>query len=790
MGNNGIEDILIGQNYKKEKKKGRGVVVFIILLLLCALGALVYIYYRLTHNQVSTKELFLKAGAKIDYVNTTNVKLIDNLMENLVKKNSETETKINFSTTIDNEELKDIDVSKFVIEINGNNDAVNKKSFNEMIFNYSGNKVYGLKMLFDENKAALYADEITDKYVALNYDSMPSVLGIDLQKADVTNFLENNKAQLTQDEFKIAVAKYANLFTQYLADTSFTIQENLVIPKNSNQVNVTGYEMKLTQDELKASLLHVLTELKSDDNLLNKFITGKSQANVIQTQNEITLNPTVNQEPQVEQTPDESQDVTTDILQGGTQIYADPVGEVVNPEEPVEGEQPQEEPVEGEQPQEQPQEEPVESPVETPVETPVEDTAIEDTTVQNPTVTVEPVVEQVEEKNEPKEYGEFLLSILSGKKVEMTLEETKALIDEIIDFVKNSTGDGIKVILYASEDKVEKIAITLPNTNTIDIEFLLTSVQETNVKVTYLYKGNDSGLDFLFKKDDEPVAKDDIVTINYCELDDNGAVIEDSKREDFVFTVGTGENIYKIDDEIIGMKKGETKDITKKYAKNDENEDLAGKTKKIQVSIKALKVRNLPEIDDDLAQDVSEKYQTLDDMKNDIKKNMELAKERKLKEIKNNDLLNQLVEKNPFEIPASMLQAELDGRWNMLAQQFQTTPDQLEKMITASGQTKEAMLNDWTGDSEKMLKSRIIVDSLIRERNISVTPEEVEEAYTKIADESGMSVEDVKKHYGDPRAREYLVDDTKENKLFDEIYKEIKVSKGDKLSFKELFEQR
>ena len=74
------------------------------------------------------------------------------------------------------------------------------------------------------------------------------------------------------------------------------------------------------------------------------------------------------------------------------------------------------------------------------------------------------------------------------------------------------------------------------------------------------------------------------------------------------------------------------------------------------------------------------------------KKRTEIAKERKLKEIKNNDLLNQLVEKNPFEIPASMLQAELDGRWNMMAQQFQTTPEQLEKMITASGQTKEAII--------------------------------------------------------------------------------------------------
>jgi trigger factor len=123
----------------------------------------------------------------------------------------------------------------------------------------------------------------------------------------------------------------------------------------------------------------------------------------------------------------------------------------------------------------------------------------------------------------------------------------------------------------------------------------------------------------------------------------------------------------------------------------------------------------------------------------------------------------------------------------MMAQQFQTTPEQLEKMILASGQSKETMLTQWTGDSEKMLKSRIIVDSLIRARNISVTPEEIEAQYAKIAEESGMSVEDVKKHYTDPRSKEYLIDDTKENKLFDEIYKEVKVSKGDKVSFKDLF---
>ena len=294
----------------------------------------------------------------------------------------------------------------------------------------------------------------------------------------------------------------------------------------------------------------------------------------------------------------------------------------------------------------------------------------------------------------------------------------------------------------------------------------------------------------VIDKKDNTVEKDNIVTINYAELDDDGKVIDGTTREDFVFTVGTGENIYKIDDEIIGMKKDETKEITKKYKKDDADPELAGKTKKITVTVKAVKVRDLPALDDDFAQDVSEKYKTLADMKADISKNMETAKNRRIKELKNNSLLEQLVEKNQFEIPASMLQAELDGRWNMMAQQFQTTPEQLEKMILASGQSKETMLTQWTGDSEKMLKSRIIVDSLIRSKNISVTPEEIDAEYEKIAAESGMSVEDVKKHYADPRAKQYLIDDAKESKLFDEIYKDVKVSKGDKISFKDLFSAR
>lgn len=291
----------------------------------------------------------------------------------------------------------------------------------------------------------------------------------------------------------------------------------------------------------------------------------------------------------------------------------------------------------------------------------------------------------------------------------------------------------------------------------------------------------------VIDKKDETVEKNNIVTIDYVELDDAKNEIAGTKREDFVFTVGTGENLYKVDDDILGMKKGDSKEITKEFKKDYEDSDLAGKTVKLKVTVKAVKIRDLPALDDDFAQDCNEKYKTLQDMKDDIKKNMETSIKRKIEEIKINSLLEQLLEKNPFDIPESMLATELEGRWRMMANQFQTTTEQLEKMITASGQTKETMLNEWTGNSEKMLKSRIIVDSLMRSRNISVTPEEIEAEYAKIAEDGNMSVEEVKKHYEDPRAKEYLIDDTKEKKLFEQLFKEVKVSKGNKMTFKELF---
>ncbi len=302
--------------------------------------------------------------------------------------------------------------------------------------------------------------------------------------------------------------------------------------------------------------------------------------------------------------------------------------------------------------------------------------------------------------------------------------------------------------------KMDGIEVEVPSVTVGDAELQeeLKAIQERNALV-------------VDKKDDDAAAKDDIATINYCELGDDGNVIAGTEREDYVFTIGAGQTLFELDDDVIGMKKGETKEVTKKYKKTHPNEELAGKTKKIKVTLTALKLRNLPELDDELAQDVNEKFKTLDDLKADIKKNLETALENRLNEIKTTALIEKLVEKNPIDLPVSMCEAELGSRWRMMARQFQTTTDQLEKIITSAGQTKEQMLNEWRPDVEKALKGRIIIEKLLKDKNITVADTEVEAEYEKIAENASISVEEVKKHYADAQSKEYLVDDLKEQKL-------------------------
>ncbi len=294
----------------------------------------------------------------------------------------------------------------------------------------------------------------------------------------------------------------------------------------------------------------------------------------------------------------------------------------------------------------------------------------------------------------------------------------------------------------------------------------------------------------ILEKDEQTAAeKNDVVTINYCELDDEGNAIPDSERQDFVFTLGTGENIFKLDDDIIGMKKGETKDVTKQYPDDFEDPVLAGKTKKIRVSLTALKEKKLPDLDDDLAQDVNEKFKTLGDLKKDIEDRLEKNLKNRLRDLQSNAILEKLVEKTPITLPESMVRVELEARLRNLTRRFGVPEEQLIQIFGAGGKDMEAIQAEWRPNTEKALKSRLIVETLMEDFKLEASDEDVEKQMQELAGGSGTSIDEIKKYYENDEAKEYLKEDVKEKKLFDMMIAESKIKKGEKKSYSDIFQQ-
>jgi trigger factor len=282
----------------------------------------------------------------------------------------------------------------------------------------------------------------------------------------------------------------------------------------------------------------------------------------------------------------------------------------------------------------------------------------------------------------------------------------------------------------------------------------------------------------LDKDDDAPAVTGDVVTVNYAELSETGEPLAGTAREDFVFTLGSGYNVFKFDDEIIGMKKGETRDIEKSYPDDFDDTDLAGKHKKIRVTLTALKEKKLPDLDDDLAQDVDEKFETLEDLKTDVKKRLNRNLENRLRGIKINKILEKVMETSPVELPESMIRIELDSRWRNLARRFNTSPEELEKTMARSGRDVEAVQKEWRPDTIKALHSRLIVETLIKDLGFEVSDEEMEKNYVSLAAETNVSAEEVKKYYAQENMVEYLKEDIKEQKLYDLLFAENKFTPG------------
>lgn len=276
------------------------------------------------------------------------------------------------------------------------------------------------------------------------------------------------------------------------------------------------------------------------------------------------------------------------------------------------------------------------------------------------------------------------------------------------------------------------------------------------------------------------IAEGDIVTMNYVELDAQGKEVESTKRDDFTFTVGSSYNFYKLDKDIVGMKAGQTKVIEKTYGDDSGmGTDYLGKTVKINVSIKEVKQKEVPELDDEFAQDVKDSYKTLADMKADIKKQLQEKAEQVNRDYKLNAVLEALADKTEITIPKSMITAQLEQEWRSFAQRFGMPEEEVERLMAANGTNKAQFLETRKADTEKGLKVQLIVEKVKEEQDFKVSDEELENALKNYGSEITKDSPnyDALKAYAEDdvkfdKAKNYLVENNK--------FTELKEEKADK----------
>ena len=296
-----------------------------------------------------------------------------------------------------------------------------------------------------------------------------------------------------------------------------------------------------------------------------------------------------------------------------------------------------------------------------------------------------------------------------------------------------------------------------------DIEKELEEIRERNAIV-------------MDRDDSAKAVKGDVVTIDYQIYNDDGSPSSIS-RKDFAFTLGSAGNVYQFDDDITGMKKNDSKDFQKKFADDFFEPTLAGQTRKVQITLTALKEKKLPDLDDDLAQDVDEKFKTLDDLKNNIKERLEKQLEFRLREKKLNELLKKIMENTPVTLPDSMINAEVEGRWRRMARYYNTSIESIQQMMNINDKA-----NEWRDAAVKSLHSRIIIETLMEEQKIEVSDEEVEKELESVAAANNTQLEEVKKHYNE-EAIFYLKEDIKEKKITDMLLAENNLKPGKKENY-------
>lgn len=222
--------------------------------------------------------------------------------------------------------------------------------------------------------------------------------------------------------------------------------------------------------------------------------------------------------------------------------------------------------------------------------------------------------------------------------------------------------------------------------------------------------------------------------------------------------VGKGELMKELEDAVVGMNPGDTKDVEVKFPDTHPNPELKGKTGTFKLSVKSIKVRVLPTADDEFAKDCGE-YTTLDALKADLKDKLDKAAKQRQTEQLAEQLVAELCAKNPIAVPPSLVD-----------QQSALTERELIQNARRQGQRADATPEFRArvrADSEMKVRAGLLMAEIAKEKAVKVEEADIEKGYAELAEQTGKNVNKVKAEYRDPKKREMLVAMILEDKILD-----------------------
>jgi len=280
--------------------------------------------------------------------------------------------------------------------------------------------------------------------------------------------------------------------------------------------------------------------------------------------------------------------------------------------------------------------------------------------------------------------------------------------------------------------------VTLPEYNGLELKQSTTKIDEKEFEAE-LEKYRQSAAQMVTIEEDRPVKMGDHVVINFESFVDDKP-IKDGTAKEITFEIGSEKFKKDLEEQLVGMKKNETREIKTIYDDTHPKEEVAGKEVLFKINLINIQNKIIPELDDEFAKDIG-KFETLDELKSFIKDQLNKKAEMESKEGLNNQIISQLIKKTDFDIPKSMLDAE-----------YQSIISRIQQNLSQYG-IDPATFNENEGRAEYMeaaernIRSNLIITAIASQEKIQIDEEDVKKGYKKIGEQMGVKDIDFLQNY-------------------------------------------